>query len=402
LKLFLSYSTNDKRLANKIYRWLRRQGLTVWIDRVEMKPGEKLLPKIEKAIKKADFLVVIITKNSNRSSWVKKEIKFSIARELTKKKFTILPIVLNNSTIPPSLEDRLWIRIDSNISGIDKIISSIFPEKFILEIRRKDNPCVIDKEKLVEQLDEFFDLSKNRIHVWMHDNLINNINDAAKKILSYLKKGKIKSTVPTEIEDKYIYLYNSLSFYNVNLSILLSNLIENIHKNYTNRADFISTAIESVANCVKFFNYSLVGYLHSIMSLSNAEEVGYPDVKALLSEYEGYYKVTLGSNEELFIRNFFHLLDEELSLIEVTGNRDEKIQYGRFYLWSIDNYDRVEIAHVTEPRKIISDYKWYIDCIPQILSGHLWSNSFRYQRMINELEYRIVYGLDEYSKMGFA
>ena len=368
-----------------------------------MKPGEKLLPKIEGGIKKSDFLLVLITKNSNKSPWVKKEIRISKAHELKKKKFFILPIVLNKCKVPPSLNDRLLIHINSNVSGIDKIIQSIFPDTFILEVHKIGYPFEIDKESLVEQLDEFCDLNKSRIHVWIRDkDLINNIGKVAKAVLLHSKTNELKSRFPLEFEEKYVYLDNALLYYNINLSILLSSLIENIFQHYTNKSGFIKTAVESIDNCIKFANYVLVGYLCNLLNSSNAEEFGYEDVASILSTYEKYYRVTFGSTEEIFIRNFFNVYQEELYLMDILGREDDNIQFGRFYLWNIDKYDIDAIWQKTSPKNVISDYKWYRNCIPQILSRHLWSYSFHSNTVVNQLENRIVMGLEEYTKIGFA
>jgi predicted nucleotide-binding protein len=72
MKAFLSYSSEDKILGKKIYRWLRNQAVSVWYDRIELRPADSLIAKIEEGITNSDYLIVLITENSKRSHWVKK------------------------------------------------------------------------------------------------------------------------------------------------------------------------------------------------------------------------------------------------------------------------------------------------------------------------------------------
>ncbi len=248
LKIFLSYSTKDKKLANKIYRWLLRQAISVWIDRMEMKPGDKLIDKIKAGISSSDDLIVLITKNSNRSRWVRFEIASAMSLEKKDKGPKILPITVNNCKLPKSLDGRYYVKTDGHSYGIDKIISGLFSDKFILELHLSSKSFEVDRLLLVEELGEFYD-NPAPIHVWIQNsNLSEKIINIAKKALSGLQHGTFHSPIPYELQNKAIYLDTFLPIYWVNLSILLAKLVESINGRFTKRSDFINIAVESIVN----------------------------------------------------------------------------------------------------------------------------------------------------------
>jgi len=77
-------------------------------------PGE-----IEKSIKKSDFLVLILSKDSVKSKWVKREIDIAYSCLSLVGKPVILPLLLEKCTVPPNIEDLLYadFRDEINYEG---------------------------------------------------------------------------------------------------------------------------------------------------------------------------------------------------------------------------------------------------------------------------------------------
>jgi len=59
MEAFLSYSSADKKLAERLRKELTRDGLSVWWDE-ELSPGEKWRHRIEEAIRSADSILVLV------------------------------------------------------------------------------------------------------------------------------------------------------------------------------------------------------------------------------------------------------------------------------------------------------------------------------------------------------
>src|SRR5690349_908714 len=112
MRAFLSHSSADKPLATKIYRLLRDQAVSIWFDRLEMRPGDSLLKKIASGIHGADCLLVLVTDNSNRSPWVEKEVTIALTREVQNSGPIVIPLLLKGSEIPVVLADKIHIQVD--------------------------------------------------------------------------------------------------------------------------------------------------------------------------------------------------------------------------------------------------------------------------------------------------
>ena len=55
--LFLSHSSKDKALVRPLTERLRDDGLRVWLDKWQIKPGDSILAKIEEGLEQSRLLV---------------------------------------------------------------------------------------------------------------------------------------------------------------------------------------------------------------------------------------------------------------------------------------------------------------------------------------------------------
>ncbi len=107
--VFLSHSSKDKFFAGKLAETLTSNGVTVWIDEAEIKIGDSLLDKISTAIDAVDYVAVLLSHNSVRSQWVQKELQIAMTKEIGQKKVVVLPILIEQCTLPPYLADKLYV-----------------------------------------------------------------------------------------------------------------------------------------------------------------------------------------------------------------------------------------------------------------------------------------------------
>jgi TIR domain len=71
-RIFLSYSQEDRELAQRIARLLEAAGFEVWWDR-QIPAGESYQNVLDEALNAADLMVVLWSRNSVGSDWVKEE-----------------------------------------------------------------------------------------------------------------------------------------------------------------------------------------------------------------------------------------------------------------------------------------------------------------------------------------
>lgn len=75
-KLFLSYSRKDEARARRLTEWLEREGHDVWRDEDDIGGGTSFSAEIERALSDCDAVLVLWSKQSVQSAWVRDEAAF--------------------------------------------------------------------------------------------------------------------------------------------------------------------------------------------------------------------------------------------------------------------------------------------------------------------------------------
>lgn len=97
--VYISYSFEDKSVANAVCSGLESQGIRCWIAPKDVLPGEEFTKSIFNAINDSKAMVLIFSAHSNASPHV--------ARELTKavgKGIIIIPVRIENVPMSESME----------------------------------------------------------------------------------------------------------------------------------------------------------------------------------------------------------------------------------------------------------------------------------------------------------
>jgi len=110
-KVFISYSTKDLEIVNKVRDILLDSQIEVYIAEYSANPGDVLSSKIHQAIETCDIFILLWSRNSKNSEWVPQEI--GIAKGLGK---IILPVVLNhNLKLPGFISDLKYLDATTNL-----------------------------------------------------------------------------------------------------------------------------------------------------------------------------------------------------------------------------------------------------------------------------------------------
>jgi hypothetical protein len=123
--IFVSHSSDDKSIAEKIALRLRADGLQVWYDDWEILVGHDIVDKVYDGIRNSRFLLVLLSVNSVSSKWVQQEINAARIREIESEATIVLPAVIElgaKSLIPESLKTKHYADIAGNFeSAIQEI-----------------------------------------------------------------------------------------------------------------------------------------------------------------------------------------------------------------------------------------------------------------------------------------
>jgi hypothetical protein len=126
LKVFLSHSFSDKGFARKLCSDLVDLGLKPWLDENDIKVGESITEKIEAALKETKYFILVLSKKSVASIWVKREWESIFLREINQKKIILIPVLLEACEIPSLLANKKYANfsIDYN-KGLTELLKGL-------------------------------------------------------------------------------------------------------------------------------------------------------------------------------------------------------------------------------------------------------------------------------------
>lgn len=129
MPVFISYSHADSDFAERLALQLVKARASVWIDKWELNVGDSLIDRIQDAVAGASALLVVLSKASVASPWVKKELNAGLVRELEEKRVVVLPVLLEDCDIPVFLREKLYAdfrtNFDKGLAAVLKAISRI-------------------------------------------------------------------------------------------------------------------------------------------------------------------------------------------------------------------------------------------------------------------------------------
>jgi hypothetical protein len=114
MTVFISYSHRDKEFVDRLALELVRARAPIWLDRWELKVGDSLLQRVQRAIDQSAALVVVLSRSSVESEWCKKELTAGLMKELEEKEVVVLPVVIDDCPVPLFLRDKLYADFRGN------------------------------------------------------------------------------------------------------------------------------------------------------------------------------------------------------------------------------------------------------------------------------------------------
>ena len=226
-RIFLSHSSKDKKIAMRLYTWLNDFKLieNTWVDIRELKPGMKLENSIFDAIDISDIVIVLVSKSSKKSIWVKKEIEYSLKLKLQEKKeIIVIPILykIKPDQIPidniyKDLLKYIYVTIDEYLFNINDIISSLINSYELIEIPFNDN-FNIDFTQFINNLKNLSDATKNIFILTDHKKVDKEI------VETFIESSKLEDSSDI-IQNINVLRDNFLSVFWLNTSFILSEYI---------------------------------------------------------------------------------------------------------------------------------------------------------------------------------
>ncbi len=102
---FISYSSKDQGFADRLHAELQGKGVRCWFAPEDLKIGKELRPTFDEAIRLHDRLLLVLSKHSVKSEWVKREVEQALEEEQRRKKLkrsdqnVLFPIRLDDAVM---------------------------------------------------------------------------------------------------------------------------------------------------------------------------------------------------------------------------------------------------------------------------------------------------------------
>jgi Tol biopolymer transport system component len=122
---FISYSREDATYQKRVIQELRQRGLNVWVDTENLIPGSPAWEReIERAIRGAAGIIVLLSPDANNSEWVRREISFGDDNE--KRIFPVLIHGDEDDSVPLRLSSHQRVDLrrnfDDGIAQLEKAL----------------------------------------------------------------------------------------------------------------------------------------------------------------------------------------------------------------------------------------------------------------------------------------
>ena len=114
--VFISHSSKDSAFAFTLATELLRNDLPVWLDTFELSIGDDLLKKIFPAMHQSNCMIVLLSKNYNKTIWTKKELDTILAKEETDQRKYLVPVKIDGSRTPEAIAERIYKDFVKNYS----------------------------------------------------------------------------------------------------------------------------------------------------------------------------------------------------------------------------------------------------------------------------------------------
>jgi hypothetical protein len=123
-KCFISYSHADRPVAERLTNELGSRGLQVWLDALQIRPGDSLVEKIfEEGLKDCDLFLILLSKVSVTSPWVRQELDIALLNRL-KKITRVIPVLVEECEIPVALRALRWLNLNEGLTRAADLIAA--------------------------------------------------------------------------------------------------------------------------------------------------------------------------------------------------------------------------------------------------------------------------------------
>jgi hypothetical protein len=154
VKIFISHHPSDGEFARRLAGDLDGAGIETWVDYADLRPGDPILTKVAAGINSSDYMVVILSRHTTDSGWVKAEIAAAIASDTSRSARDVVFSVRRDNVLTPPILDGFSSVDFSNDSEYNQKLAELLRMLHRAPSRRRLTTAAIDMDVLSRELAE--------------------------------------------------------------------------------------------------------------------------------------------------------------------------------------------------------------------------------------------------------
>lgn len=140
--VFISYSHEDRIIAEMLAQRVHSIGFTPWIDFAGIKGGEEWRQSIDDALERSSAFLILLTPESNASRWVKYELRQALERKLR-----IIPLMIRTCPLPDEIEHLHYVDF---LQNSEQAFNSLHRALLTAVVRQETHPSLNEDEDITE------------------------------------------------------------------------------------------------------------------------------------------------------------------------------------------------------------------------------------------------------------
>ena len=168
--IFISYAHEDRSGAFEVCETLEQGGYPVWLDKVNLLPGQDWKREIERAIRESEIFIACLSHNSvNKRGFVQSELKraLEVLDTIPEGDIFIIPVRFDECVVPSELSKLHWLNFfESNAK--ERLVNAI---QFHLKIAEEfsSEASIAKSQSLLAKLIKEANLSETQMQILEYD-----------------------------------------------------------------------------------------------------------------------------------------------------------------------------------------------------------------------------------------
>lgn len=136
MKVFISHNKADKEAARTLAMLLVEQGVDVWFDEWEIRPGDSIVGGIEGGLQDAEVFILLWSKAAQASEWVGMETRAFIRKRIDETGMRIVPLMMDDTKLPPLVADYRGFDL-SDGAALEGVVEALTGQPRDIEVAQR-------------------------------------------------------------------------------------------------------------------------------------------------------------------------------------------------------------------------------------------------------------------------